>query len=238
MAELSPLQRWLHFVDEQLSPEAVDFLKLGLHSEFFRYYREIEKLDKPSLVYYFLLEKCMRRSSSKALKMFLHVLHSLGGNLRGSHVIGEAFGVTSMYGVQDPGLFDIQKASVNFKFFQCLLKIAVKARKTALGEQLMKKFSKSRFLNINHRHVKNLSDLFVRLFQKQFISAANTHHLVDALYKYKAWLCLQILNTYHKSVGLQPIALVQSAGSGKYYYRYSGNFHCHVIFVAIPKIRI
>ena len=218
MAELSPLQRWLHFVDDQLSPEAVDFLKLGLHSEFFRYYNEVQKLDKPSLIYYFLLERCMQNSSSKAQKMFLHVVRGIGGTLRGSFVVSEAFGVASSYDLKDPGLFDIQKASVNFKFFQCLLKIAVKARKMALGDQLKKKFSKGRFLNMNYRHIKNLSELFIKLFQKQFIRATNTHHLVEALSKYRARLCLQILNSYHKSVGLQPIALTlasEGSSSGK-----------------------
>lgn len=216
MAELSPLRRWLHYVDEQLSPEAVDFLKLGLHSEFFRFYGETQKLDKPSLVYYFLLEQCMRKSSAKALKMFLHVVRGLGGTLRGTAVVGEGFGDCSTYNVKDPGLFDIQKASVNFKFFQCLLQISVKARKMALGDQLKKKFCKRRLLNMNYRHVNNLSNLFILLYQKQIIAPKNTHHIVEALNKYNARVCLQILNSYHKSVGLQPIALAEGNLSGKF----------------------
>lgn len=213
MAEISPLQRWLHFVDEQLCPEAVDFLKLGLHSEFYKYYGEVQKIDKPSQLYYFLLEKCMRNNHPKCLKTFLHVVRGLGASLRGSHVISAAFGKASSYDINDPGLLDMQKASVNFKFFQCLLKISTKARNMALGDQLKKKFCKQRFLNMNHRQLKNLSELFIRLFQRQYIRATNTHHLIEALSKYKARVCLQILNSYHKSVGLQPIALVQEMDS-------------------------
>ena len=210
MAETpSNLQRWLRYIDEQLSSEAVEYLKLGLHSEFSRFYSEVEKLDKPSLLYNFLLERCKRQSESQALKIFLHVVRGLGGTLRGNSVISNGFGRASMFNVKDPGLFDIEKASVNFKFFQCLLKIATKARNMALGDQLKKKFSKDRFLNTNHRHIQTLPELFIRLYQKGLISGDNTHHLVEALSKYKAWVCLQILNSYHKSVGLQPIALAQ-----------------------------
>ncbi len=210
MAEsLSPLKRWLHFVDEQLSAEAVEYLKLGLHSEFFPFYGDVQKLDKPSQIYYFLLERCMRGSESKTLKMFAHVVRGLGGSLRGNYVHTEAFGVNCTYNIRDPGPFNLKKASVNFKFFQCLLKISVKARRTALCEQLKKKFSKSRFLNINHHLIMNLAVLFIKLFQSKFIAANNTHHLVEALYKYKAWICLRVLDEYHKSVGLQPIALAQ-----------------------------
>ena len=151
----------------------------------------------------------MKGSESKTLKMFVHVVRGLGGSMRGNLVTNEAFSVNSKYGVGDPGPFNFKKASVNFKFFQCLLKISTKARRTALFEQLKKKFSKARFLNINHRLIKNLSQLFIKLFQMKFIAATNTHHLVEAMYKYKAWLCLRILNDYHKSVGLQPIALAQ-----------------------------
>lgn len=203
------LQRWLHYVDEQLSAEAVEYLKLGLHSEFFRFYSEVEELDKPSLLYHFLLERCMRQSESQALKLFLHVVRGLGGALRGNLVISQGFGRASMYSVKDPGLFDIEKASVNFKFFQCLLKISTKARRMALGDQLKKKFSKNRFLNTNYRHIKTLPELFIRLYQKGFVGGDNTHHLTEAFSKYKAWVCLQILNSYHKSVGLQPIPLAQ-----------------------------
>lgn len=205
----SNLQNWLHYIDEQLSEEAVEYLKLGLHSEFFRYYSDVEKLDKPSLLYHFLLERCQRQSELQALKIFLHVVRGIGGTLRGNLVISKGFGRSSTYNVKDPGLFDIEKASVNFKFFQCLLKIATKARNMALDDQLKKKFSKDRFLNTNYRHIRSLPDLFIRLYQKGFTSGDNTHHLVEALSKYKAWVCLQILNSYHKSVGLQPIALAQ-----------------------------
>ena len=228
---LSPLQRWFQFVDGHLSEEAVEYIKLGLYSEFFRYHSDMEKLKKPSEVYHFLLNRCMRNSESKALKMFLHVVRGLGGKLRGNLVVSEGFGKGSQLRVKDPGLFEIERAPVNFKFFQCLLKIATKARDMHLGEKLKRKFCKSRFLNANHCHIKNLPELFIRLYQRKLIAANNTHHLIEALSKYKAWVCLSILNSYHKSVFLQPIALAEKMEQkfGREFFIYTHSVHVYYI---------
>ena len=214
----TPMSRWLEYADSQLSPEAVEYMKLGLYSEFYKHHDEVQSLKKASSLYHFLLERCMNNNKPKALKMFLHVLRGLGGSLRGSLVINEAFGEFPTYKIKDPGLLDMQKVSANFKFFQCLLKIAIKAKKVALGEQLLKRFSKERFLNMNHQLINGLPDLFMRLYQKHLIVANNTHHLIEVLNKYKAWLCLRFLNDYHISVGLQPIPFainIQSQLGGK-----------------------
>ena len=203
---LSSLKRWLHFVDKQLGSEAVELLKLGLHSEFIRFYSEVEELDRPSELYYILLKRCMRGSESRTLKMFVHVVQGLGGSLRGNSVTREAFGEDSTYRMKHPGPLDLKKVSKDFMFFQYLLKISIKAD-DKIFDQLKKKFSQKSFLNINHRQIKSLPHLFIKLFQEKFIAANNTNYLAEVLYKYQAWDCLQILNKYHKLVDLQPIAL-------------------------------
>ena len=88
-----------------------------------------------------------------------------------------------------------------------------------LVKSLKMKFCAHRYLNMNHRHIKYLSNLFIRLFQENFINANDTHRLVNALVKFEeqkrlcheAQECLSILNSYHKLVGFQPIPQVESA---------------------------
>lgn len=210
---LSPLQIWLKHVDEELTPQAVDHLKLGLHSEFASH-SEVRDIQEPSLLYHFLLERCLKNNKPKTLKIFLHVLRGLGGTLKGRLLVGEAFGFNSPFQIQDPGVLDLSKMSVNFKFFQCLLKISTHARKVALGEQLMKRFCKERFLNRNCRQLNGIPELFISLHQAQFIAADFTHHIVEALSKYKAWMCLQYLNDYHKSVGLRNVVFTDAHPGG------------------------
>lgn len=197
---------WLQYVDKQLSVEAVEFVKLGLHSEFRCYYSEVEGLTKPSLLYNVLLRKCGEKSESEVLRMFLHVLDGICGKLRGKWVIRKGFGEQSAYKLEDPGPFNIESASMEFKFFQCLLKILVKIRQDVnLSDHLKTKFSLDRFLRTNHRHVGYLPELFIKLYQGGFLAPDDTHHLEQALIRYEALECLQDLNHYHKSVGLMAI---------------------------------
>ena len=211
---LSPLQKWLKHVDDELTPEGVKHLKLGLFSEFTSRHLEVRDIEKPSILYCILLEKCLKNNMPKTLKIFLHVLRGLGSALKGRLLVVEAFGFNSSYQIQDPGVLDLSRMSVNFKFFQCLLKISTNARKVALGEQLMKRFCKERFLNTNGREVDGIPGLFISLHQTQFIASDFTHHLVEALSKYKAWVCLQHLNDYHKSVGLQTMVFINAHPGG------------------------
>lgn len=197
-------QLWLQYVDKQLSTEAVEFVKLGLHSEFHRRYTEVEELNKPSLLYDALLKQ--REEKSEVLQMFVHVLEGLSGKLRGNWVIKKGFGDLSAFKLTHPGPFDTAKASKEFKFFQCLLRILVKARQNVdLHEHLKTKFSRDRFLGTNRRHIKYLPKLFIQLCQRGFLAPDDTHHLEQALTRDEAWECLQILNEYHKSVGLMAI---------------------------------
>lgn len=205
---------WLHYVDKQLSAEAFEFLKLGFHSELRRYYTEVEKLDKPSLLYHFLLNSKQRthQSESQVLQMFLYVIEALGKKLRSDIVIKKGFGESSVYKLAHPGSFDIQSASKEFKFFVCLLKILIKVRQDViLCDQIKTKFTRGRFLDVNHRHVKNLAELFIWLCQKGFITPDDTLYLQQALIKHEAWECLLILNGYHESVGMMPIRRAEKA---------------------------
>ena len=204
--KLSPFQSWLNFTDKHLSSEAVEHLKLGLHSFFSRYYTEAEKLDKASAIYGFLQERCMQTTESEALGVFIHVMRGLGASLRGKHVLKEAW---TKYKVQCASLFDMEKAPEGFKFFYCLLRISTKARNTSLGDQLKKKFCSPKYLNIDYRNIKNLPDLFIQLYQSGFISERKTDHLKDVLVTFEALECLEILNRYHKSVSLEPIPLAE-----------------------------
>jgi len=208
------LEEWLNHVDNELIPQAVESLKLGLYSELAPHYEEAKDIQEPSVLFEFLLKKCLKNNQAKCLKIFLHVLRSLGGSLKGRQLVGEAFCVSSRYRIEDPGVLDVSKTSVNFKFFQCLLKIALHARKVALGEQLMKRFCKERFLNRNYRELKGVPELFIVLHQSQIITADFTHHLVEALSKYKAWMCVQHINDYHKSVGLRSIVFSDANRGG------------------------
>ena len=217
MAESTPgsaLEDWLKHVDSELIPQAVEHLKLGLYSELAPHYVEAKDIQEPSVLYQFLLERCLQNNHPKCLKIFLHVLRALGSSLKGRQLVGEAFGVNSPYRIEDPGVLDVSKMSVNFKFFQCLLKIATHARKVALGEQLMKRFCKERFLNRNYRQLKGMPELFISLHQAQFIAADFTHHLVEALSKYKSWVCVQHINDYHKNVGLRSVVFTDAHPGG------------------------
>lgn len=197
---------WLQYVDKQLSDEAFEFLKLGLHSELRHYYTEVEGLDKPSLLYYFMLKQRKHESESQVLQRFLHVIEVLGKKLRSDIVLKKGFGEGSVYKLSHPGSYDIQSASKEFKFFLCLLKILIKVRQDVnLCDQIKTKFSRGRFLDVNRRHVKNLAELFIQLCQKGFITPDDTLYLQQALIKYEAWECLLILNGYHKSVGMMLI---------------------------------
>lgn len=197
---------WLLYVDKQLSAEAVAFVKLGLHSEFRRCYTEVEGLTEPSLLYNVLLKQHRETSESEVLRMFLHVLDGLSGKLRGKWVIRKGFGDNSAYKLENPGHFDAEKASKEFKFFQCLLKILIKVRQDVdLSDHLTTRFSRDRFLGTNPRHIRYLPELFIKLCQRGFLAPDDTHHLEQALTRHEAWECLQDLNEYHKSVGLMAI---------------------------------
>ena len=175
--QLSLFQCWLNFIDKHLSSEAVEHLKFGLHSYFSRFYSEAEKLDKPSAIYRFLLKRCMHTTESEAVGVFMYVIRGLGASLRGKHVLHQALTEYELPYIP----FDVSNAPERFNFFHCLLRISTKARNISLGDKLKKEFCSPKYLNIDHRNIKNLPDLFIRLHQRDFISERRTDHLKDIL---------------------------------------------------------
>lgn len=207
------LYDWLCFVDNELSPDAFEFLKFGLHSEFHRHLTEVEVLEKPSQLYHFLLKHCGQRLESEMLKMFIHVLKGLGGKLRGNFVLRYGFGENKL---ENPGDFDIENASDEFRLFQCLLQILTRLRQ---DNKLCRKVKAKlcRVLKMNQAHFKNLPELFITLYQKQFITAEKTDLLKQVLMKYdtdhkRVNQCVEILN----SIGLPliPLAEIAAGSSG------------------------
>ena len=216
---MSRLNQWLRFVDKKLSPEAFMFLKFGLHSELRHHYSEVDGLDKPSQLYRYLLKHRGQQSESEVLKMFIHVLKGLGGKLRGNLVLREGFGEDKL---KYPGDFDIDNASSEFRFFQCLLQILTQVRKDSkLSDRVKTKLCKGHALNTHAKHYENLPELFIALYQEGCITAKETNLLKQVLMKYEEEVdvhhkeevhqCLAILDQYHSSVGLPLINLAEIA---------------------------
>lgn len=216
-AILDPIHRWLRHVDEQISPgESVEFLKLPLYPFLKIEYAAAQKLKTPSEVYNFLLEKCFQRDKEKTLYWFAHTLSLLGGDLRGDYLVGD--NCLPQYGISLPTAPSDQM-NPEFQFFECITKIARKARGYNLEEGLKDQFARKRFLNVNPHNLKHLPDLFVRLVQRQIIGPTNTYYLHKALLRLssrRAMQCLLCLNEYHKSVGLEEIKEVKGVKKGEF----------------------
>ena len=77
---LPPVRKWLRFVDDQLSPDGVEFLKLGLYPDVG--YKKMESIHKPSQLYDAILEQ-RPHEEKEVLRLFVHALRQIGGSLRG-----------------------------------------------------------------------------------------------------------------------------------------------------------
>ena len=210
------LNKWLRLVDDQLVKEPFEFLKLGLHSELRRYSFRVDKLNRPTELFHFLLEHRGKQSESEVLKMFIHVLKGLGGKLRGNLVLRYGFGEN---GLEDPGDFDIQNASSEFKFFQCLLQILKKIMKDSELSQIVKD-TLCRRLKMNPDNFKYLPKLFITLYQEQVISAGDTDLLKEVLSRYETsnkeiiCECLEILESHSIGIALIPLEEIARGSSG------------------------
>ena len=222
---LDPIHRWLRHVDEQISPgESVEFLKLPLYPFLRVEYAVAERLKTPSEIHNFLLKKCFQNDKEKTLYWFAHGLRLLGGDLRGSYLAGD--NCVQGYGLSLPTAPDQSQMTEELQFFECLTKIAKKARGLDLEEGLKYRFSKKSFLNVNPRHLKHLPDLFIRLVQNDIIAPRKTYHLKRALSKVgKAEQCLICLNKYHKSVGLDEIEEVRDSKEGSFHKTGCNNYY-------------
>lgn len=195
----------------------MEFLKLPLYPFLRTEYGAVQKLKTPREVYNFLLEKCFQCDKEKTLYWFAHALSLLGGDLRGTYLVGD--NCLPDYGISIPTAPDQSQMNPELKFFECITKIAKKARGFNLEEGLKYRFSKRRFLNINPRHLKHLPDLFVRLVQDQIIGPMRTYHLHKAFLRLgttRAMQCLLCLNNYHKSVGLDEIEEARGIKEGSF----------------------
>ena len=204
----------------------MEFLKLPLYPFLRIEYTVAEQLKTPSEIYNFLLEKCFQNDKEKTLCWFAHGLRLLGGDLRGSYLAGD--NCVQSYGLSLPTSPDQSQMTEELQFFECLTKIARKARGLDLEEGLKYRFSKKSFLNVNPRHLKHLPDLFIRLVQNDIIAPRKTYHLKRALIKLgRAEQCLICLNKYHKSVGLDEIGEVRDSKEGLFHKTGCNNYNYH-----------
>ena len=196
----------------------MEFLKLPLYPYLRVEYAVAEGLKTPSEIHNFLLKKCFQNDKEKTLYWFAHGLSLLGGDLRGTYLVGD--NCLQEYGLSLPTASDQNQMTEELQFFECLTRIAKKARGLDLEEGLKYRFSKRRFLNVNPRHLKHLPDLFIRLVQNDIIAPKKTYHLRRALLKLgstRAVQCLICLNKYHKSVGLDEIEEVRDIEEGSFH---------------------
>ena len=196
----------------------MEFLKLPLYPFLRVEYAIAERLKTPSEIYNFLLEKCFQNDKEKTLCWFAHGLRLLGGDLRGSYLAGN--NCLQGYGLSLPTAPDQSQMTEELQFFECITKIAKKARGVNLEEGLKYQFSKRCLLNTNPQHLKHLPDLFIRLVQNDIITPRKTYHLQRALLKLgrtTAEQCLICLNKYHESVGLDEIEEVRDSKEGLFH---------------------
>ena len=192
----------------------MEYLKLPLYPFLRIEYAVAQDLKTPSEIYNFLLEKCFQCDKGKTLYWFSRALRLLGGDLRGDYLVGE--NCLLQYRISLPSAPSDQM-NPELQFFECITKIARKARGYNLEEGLKDRFSGKRYLNVNPCHLRHLPDLFVRLVQNQIISPTNTYYLHKALLRLssrRAMQCLLYLNEYHKSVGLDEITETKGIKKG------------------------
>lgn len=210
MAPILAVRQWLQYVNDQVSPEGVEYLKLALHPFLVANYQEAERLMIPSKLYDFLLEKHFQDDVETTLRWFVHALSLLGGDLRGHRLVEHLH----TYGISRPS--DPENMTRDQRFFECLTKIGRKARGLKLEVKLIHSFSRSAVLNIHYKNVNGLPDIFVKLVRTQKVSTTDTDLLAATLRKYGAKQCLFYLNEYHKAVGMKEIPGMTNFSRGRY----------------------
>lgn len=206
---VNPVRQWLQHVNDQLSLEGVEYLKLALYPFLKGIYSETERLTLPSKVYDFLLNTCFNNDASITLQWFVYSLDLLGGDLRGHRMVEDL----QTYAISRPS--NPQKMTKDQTFFECLTRIGRKARGLELEVKLIQTFSHRSFLNVNKANIISLPDLFIHLVQRNLISPTSTAHLEETLRKYGAKQCLFYLNEYHKFAGIEDIQDVAGSSRGK-----------------------
>ena len=203
---LLPVRKWLTFVDDQLSPDGVEFLKLGLYPDVD--YKKLESIHKPSQLYDAILEQ-RPHEEKEVLRLFVHALRQIGGNLRGKFLTDSL----QNYSVTMPDPLTSGETQTNFKFFQCLVKIGTKVRGTEVEPQLKQHFARQ--LNVHHTHVANIPNLFIRLHQAGIVTSERHQKLVHFLGTHGlSRKCLPYLDKFRRETGLTPLEGLGSPEEG------------------------
>lgn len=203
---LPPVRKWLRFVDDQLSPDGVEFLKLGLYPDVG--YKKMESIHKPSQLYDAILEQ-RPHEEKEVLRLFVHALRQIGGNLRGKFLTNSL----QNYSVTMPDPLTSGETQTDFKFFQCLVKIGTKVRGTEVEPRLKQHFARQ--LNIHHTHTANIPNLFIRLHQAGIVTSERHQKLVDFLVTHGLRRkCLPYLDEFRREARLTPLEGLGSPEKG------------------------
>lgn len=217
-----PISRWLNHVDGQVPPDAgVETLKLALYPFIKTKYAEVQALQMPSEVYYFL-RKHFNHNKQKALQWFVHALCCLkSSRSRGTYLVGGA--CQKRYEITLPDPPKAEDIDVELKFYECLAKICDKAQGAELEGKLKEEFSKKGILDTNPQHLSHLPQMFLQLIQREKLGPKNTKRLIRTLEKHcqseddavTKW-CQFYLNEYLKSAGMSQITSMQGVTRGQW----------------------
>ena len=193
---LPQVRKWLTYVDDQLSPDGVEFLKLGL----FTYvdFKKLESIHKPSQLYDAVLEQ-RPHEEKEVLRLFVHALRQIGGVLRGKHLTNSL----PNYSVTMPDPLTSGETQTDFKFFLCLVKIGANVRGTQTESRLKEHFA--RRLNVHHTHIANIPNLFIRLHQAGIVTSERHQNLVEFLRTHGHKKCVMYLDEFRRETGSTPL---------------------------------
>ena len=185
-SRLSPLQKWLHFVDNQIDKEGLECLKLALYTEV--KYSEISKDNlKPSDLFHAL--EAMQKSTNPtnaALSKFVYCLRSIGSSCRGKWCVIQM----KDYLVSEVDPLDITVQTLEFRFSnQCLLKVYRNIRETE-SEGLQCYFGRKDILAMNPRKFDSTPHMFILLLQQHKITPNDQSLLINALKECEAKHCM------------------------------------------------
>ena len=201
--QLSPLRKWLRFVDKQIDKEALECLKLALYTEI--RYSEVSKLAdlKPSQLFA-ALESMQNSVNHKEapLSKFVYCLKCIGASLRGKWCVSRI----KNFGVPEVDPLDVATQTKEFQFSnKCLLKIYRGIRKTESEEKLKRYFGKEDILNVNHRNFESTPHMFILLLQQRKITPDDQALLIKALKDTKTKHCLVYVKRYRRGSGLRDL---------------------------------
>ena len=193
---LPQVRKWLTYVDDQLSPDGVEFLKLGLFTNVD--FKKLESIHKPSQLYDAVLEQRLHEEK-EVLRLFVHALRQIGGVLRGKHLTDSL----PNYSVTMPDPLTSGETQTNFKFFLCLVKIGAKVRGTQTESRLKEHFA--RRLNVHHTHIADIPNLFIRLHQAGIVTSESHQNLAEFLRTHDHKKCLKYLDDFRQEIGSTPL---------------------------------